>query len=308
MTERTPSLYSYLALLIGLLSIGLSGILISSADAPGTVTSFYRMAIAALIVTFPFLWQTRSNLRNLSRFGVLLAILGGLLFALDLAFWSTGIDLSGATRPTLMANTAPLWVGLGSLIIFHERQSGLFWVGLIMAMLGAAMVLGVDLLNAATVGLGTFLGLLAAVFYGAYYLVTQRGRSFLNTLGYFWITTFSASVVLLALNLVLGRSLVGYDRRTWLIFLAVALVVQLLGWLLINYAQGYLPASIVAPTLLLQPVVTAVLAVIILGESFTIWHIIGGLVVLAGVFVVHRSRSTVRSIDDDINIGKEHIT
>jgi len=306
MTERWPSFYSYLALLIGLLSIGFSGILISSADAPGTVTSFYRMAIAALVVTFPFLWQTRGNLRNLSRAGVLLAIFGGFLFALDLAFWATGIDLSGATRPTLMANTAPLWVGLGSLIIFHERQSGLFWVGLIMAMLGAAMVLGVDLMNAATVGLGTFLGLLAAVFYGAYYLVTQRGRSFLNTLGYFWITTFSASVVLLALNIVLGRSLVGYDRRTWLIFFAIALVVQLLGWFLINYAQGYLPASIVAPTLLLQPVVTAVLAVIILGESFSIWHIVGGLVVLAGVFVVHRSRSSART-NDEISISKEHI-
>ncbi len=301
-------MYAYLALLIGLLSIGFSGILISSADAPGTVTSFYRMAIATLIVTFPFLWQTRGNWRNLSRFGVLLAILGGFLFALDLAFWSTGIDLSGATRPTLMANTAPLWVGLGSLLIFHERQSGMFWVGLIMAMLGAAMFLGVDIMDTATVGLGTFLGLLAAVFYGAYYLVTQRGRSFLNTLGYFWITTFSASVVLLALNLILGRSLVGYDRRTWLIFLAVALVVQLLGWLLINYAQGYLPASVVSPTLLLQPVVTAVLAVIILGESFTIWHIIGGLVVLAGVFVVHKSRTAVQLNDDDINTGKEHIT
>ena len=306
MTERWPSFYSYLALLIGLLSIGFSGILISSADAPGTVTSFYRMAIAALVVTFPFLWQTQGKMRNLSRAGVLLAIFGGFLFALDLAFWATGIDLSGATRPTLMANTAPLWVGLGSLIIFHERQSGLFWVGLIMAMLGAAMVLGVDLMNAATVGLGTFLGLLAAVFYGAYYLVTQRGRSFLNTLGYFWITTFSASVVLLALNIVLGRSLVGYDRRTWLIFFAIALVVQLLGWFLINYAQGYLPASIVAPTLLLQPVVTAVLAVIILGESFSIWHIVGGLVVLAGVFVVHRSRSSAQTIDE-ISIGKEHI-
>jgi drug/metabolite transporter (DMT)-like permease len=62
------------------------------------------------------------------------------------------------------------------------------------------------------------------------------------------------------------------------------------GWLAINYAQGYLPASIVAPTLLGQPVVTAILAVILLGEQFTSWHIAGAVVVLGGVYLVHWSR------------------
>ncbi|MFN2189004.1 MAG: DMT family transporter [Candidatus Promineifilaceae bacterium] len=306
MTKQSPTLFPYTALLIGLISIAFSGIFISSAGAPGTVTAFYRMFIAAAVVALPFFWQNRSVMKSLSRQGVLLAVLGGVLFAVDLAFWSTGIDYSGATRPTLMANTAPLWVGLGSLILFHERQSAAFWVGLLIAIFGAALVLGADLAEATEVGLGTFLGLLAAIFYGAYYLVTQRGRGWLNTLAYFWITTFSSAVVLFLLNMILGRSLGGYDRTTWLYFLAVGIIVQLLGWFSINYAQGYIPASLVAPTLLLQPVITAVLAVLILSESFSPWNIIGGLIVLVGVFVVHRSRPSLGK-NNEIQLEEEQL-
>jgi drug/metabolite transporter (DMT)-like permease len=307
MVNRNPTVYAYAALLVGLLSIGFSGIFVRSANAPGTVTAFYRMAIASAAVTIPFLWHMKGKWSGLSRTGVALALLGGLLFALDLAFWATGIDYSGATKPTLMANTAPLWVGLGSLLLFRERLGRLFWIGLALAIFGAALVLGADLVSSTVVGLGTFLGLLAAVFYGAYYLVTQRGRTTLNTLSYFWITTATAALVLLILNIILKRPLVGYDRFTLFNFLAIGLVVQLLGWSLINFAQGYLRASLVAPTLLLQPVITAILAILLLGETFTIWHIAGGLIVLAGVFFVHRSNAETPPTSMDADHSKEYV-
>ncbi len=294
-----------IALVIGLLSIGFGAILVKLANAPGTVSAFYRMSVAAMIVALPFLRQMNSHGNSLPRLGVRLAILGGLLFALDVAFWATGITISGAATPTLMANTAPIWVGLGSILIFHERLNVPFWAGLALAMFGALMVLGADFRQASELGLGTFLGLLAAIFYGAYYLVTQRGRVYLNTLSYFWITTFGASLVLLAINFVLGNSLVGYDPLTYLSFLGLGLIAQVLGWLTINYAQGYLPASIVAPTLLGQPVVTAIFAVLLLDETFSAWHILGGILVLAGVYVVHRSRWSLASEPARVEASKE---
>lgn len=307
MTDPSKNIYAYLGLFAGLLSIGFSGIFVRWAEAPGTITAFYRMGIAAVVVTIPFIWQARDRERNLTRPGLAFAILGGLLFALDLTFWTTGIDLSGASKPTLMANTAPLWVGIGSFLIFKERMTATFWVGLIVAMLGAAVVLGVDLLHATEVGLGTFLGLLAAVFYGAYYLVTQRGRSSLNTISYFWITAASASVFLFLINIFLGRSFVGYDRFTIYNFLAIGLIVQVIGWSLINYAQGYLPASIVAPTLLGQPIVTAIIAVILLGETFTMWQIVGGFIVMSGVYIVHRSRSNKSRVEHNSSPLEEKV-
>jgi drug/metabolite transporter (DMT)-like permease len=70
----------------------------------------------------------------------------------------------------------------------------------------------------------------------------------------------------------------------------LGVVVQALGWILLNYVQGHLPASIVSPSLLGQPVITAFLAWQFLGEIFTIWHMIGGTFVLIGIYVVHRSQ------------------
>jgi drug/metabolite transporter (DMT)-like permease len=291
MSKITPSnRRAYAALITGLFSIGFSAIFISLADAPGTVSAFYRMAIAAVLVALPFLNRTRQREKPLPAKGIRLALLGGLLFALDVSLWATGITISGASTPTLMANTAPIWVGLGAMIFFHEHLTTQFWGGLVLAMLGALLVLGADLSQGLQFGIGTLLGLLAAVFYGAYYLVTQLGRLYLNTISYFWITVASASLVLLLINLALGNSLVGYNPQTYLAFLGLGVVAQVLGWSSINFAQGYLPASIVAPTLLGQPVVTAFFAVLLLGESFTLAHILGGLLVLIGVYIVHRSR------------------
>jgi drug/metabolite transporter (DMT)-like permease len=242
-------------------------------------------------MALPFLGSVkRAPVNPLPRTGVRLALLGGLLFAFDLVFWATGITISGAATPTLMANTAPIWVGLGAMLLFHERLTLLFWGGLVVSFVGALLVLSADFSRGSELGVGTFLGLLAAVFYGAYYLVTQRARVHLQTLHYTWITTFTAATILLGINLLLGRPLLGYNRETYAAFLGLGLIAQTLGWLTINYAQGYLPASIVAPTLLGQPVVTAIFAALLLGETFTLWHILGGFLLLSGVYTVHRGR------------------
>lgn len=287
---RRPVILAYLCLGIGVLSVAFSAIFVRWADAPGTVSSFYRTAIAALLLAGPFWWRA-SRRGRVSRLGLRVAILGGVIFAGDLALWATGVVLSGATNPTLLANTAPVWVGLGSLIFFHERLNTRFWVGLLLALGGAILILGLDALRMAAFGLGTLLGLLAAIFYGGYFLVTQRGRQRLDSLTYSWITTLSASLALLALCLALGQPLTGYPTLTYLCFLALGVVVQVVGWVAINYAQGYLPASVVAPTMLSQSVVTAVLAALLLGEELSGWQILAGVAVLAGIYLVHRSRA-----------------
>ena len=225
---------AYLALAVGITTVSFSAIFVRWAGAPGTVTSFYRMAIAALLLALPFQRRARSR-EHVPRLGVRTAVLGGLFFAGDLALWSTGVVLSGATNPTMLANTAPVWVGLGALIFFKERLSARFWIGLILAMSGAILILGLDALSGATLGLGTFLGLMAAIFYGGYFLITQRGRERLDSLTYTWLTTLIAAVALLVLSVVLGYPLTGYTAFSWLNFLALGIVVQVFGWLAINY-------------------------------------------------------------------------
>ena len=83
----------------------------------------------------------------------------------------------------------------------------------------------------------------------------------------------------------------GYPAETYAYFLALALLVQILGWLSVSYVLGHLPAAVVSPTLLGQPVITALLAVPLLGETLSPRHIAGGIAVLAGVLIVHRSHA-----------------
>ncbi len=287
--SRRNLLRSYLALGVAVVCLGLSAIFVRGADAPGAVSSFYRMAIAAAALAWPFFQHLRARGR-LPRRSLVIAVGGGLFFAADLAFWATGVTMSGATNPTLLANTAPLWVGLGALILLREQQNLTFWVGLLVAMLGAAVILGVDSLRAISFGLGTLFGLFAGLFYGCYLLITQIGRRDLDSLTYFWPAAVSSSISLLILCLALGQPLTGYSTTTYLNFLGLSLISQVIGYLVINYALGHLPASIVSPTLLGQPVVTAILAGPLLGEDLSAWQLVGGAAVLLGVYVVHRSR------------------
>lgn len=289
-SSRNPHLLAYLALGVGALSLGFSAIFVRWADAPGAVTSLYRMLIGVIVMAWPFYRRARAQGR-LSPRGIRLALLGGLFFAADLALWATGVVQSGATTPSLLANTAPLWVGLGAMLLFRERLSAQFWGGLVLAMSGAAIILGHNALRTASLEWGALLGLLAGIFHGAYFLITQRGRETLDALAYFWPAALSSTLSLLLVNLVLRYPLAGYSLHTYLNALGMGLVSQVLGYLSINYALGHLPASLVSPTLLSQPVVTALLAVLLLGERFSPWQVVGGVAVLAGVYVVHHSRA-----------------
>jgi len=284
------SLRATLALVFGLLCLGFSAIFVSWANAPGATTGFYRMAVPVLVLAPLFVRRLRSH-TSLPRREFLIAVAGGLFFAGDLLFWNTGVLIGGATNPTLLGNTAPIWVALGALLFFRERLSPAFWVGLLFAVAGAVIILGVDVDRGPAAGLGTLFGLAAGFFYGAYFLVTQRSRQRLDALTNFWLGAAGATLVLLAGAFLLRQPLTGYSSTTYLNFLALGLVVQVGGQFAFSYALGYLPASIVSPVGLGQPVVTALLAWPLLGERVTPVQALGGLAVLAGVYIVHHSRN-----------------
>jgi drug/metabolite transporter (DMT)-like permease len=192
---------------------------------------------------------------------------------------------------------APVIVAFGAWLLFKEKLSANFWLGLLLAIIGAIAVLNLDFSHGFEMRPGSLFGLASAFFYGVYFLITQKGRDELDALSFFWLATLSSTLTLLVLSLALGSPLTGYSTFTYLNFLASGLIVQGVGWLAINYAQGYLPASLVAPTLLSQPVLTAIFAGPLLGERFTITEWLGGAVVVLGIVIVHRSHRSSAPIE-----------
>jgi drug/metabolite transporter (DMT)-like permease len=139
------------------------------------------------------------------------------------------------------------------------------------------------------------------VFYGGYFLFTERSRTHFDPVGHIWLVGIGASITLFVINTSLRYPLTGYPAQTWFVFLSTAIVSQLIGYMALAYALGHLPASVVSPTMVLQPIVTTLLAIPLLGEIPTIWQGIGGAIALVGIYMVNQAhqRSTPQSGSPD---------
>jgi drug/metabolite transporter (DMT)-like permease len=279
----------HLALVFGILALGMSAIFVKWANAPGAVSGFYRMSFAAVILALPFGAHIRRRGRPSTRH-LLFAVLGGVFFALDLAAWNTALLITSAASATFLGCTSPLWVGIGTLVLFKRKLHREFWGGTLLAMIGATIIVGRDFMVHSALGMGDLLGLVAGVFYGLFFLAAERAREKLSSLAALWISIVSSTMVLCVLSLALGQAFTGYPIQTYANLGALALVVQVAGWFAINYALGHLPASLVSSTLLAQPVLTAILAVPFLGQPLGASQAAGGAIALAGILIVHRSK------------------
>lgn len=278
---------SYLFLILGAILIAFSPVLIKDTGAPGTITVFYRLLFGTIILTIPFIFSRIKSKAPLKIKGIYVAILAGLFLAIDMAFWATGIMISNAAMPTLVGNLAPLWVGIGAFFLFKERQNSRFWIGLIIALIGVTFLMIQDLNQPDGIFKGLVFGLLAGIFYAGFMLLVQIGRRHLNTISFLFFCSTATTIFLGIFCLVMGIDFVGYTSKAWTLFIIMGIVIQAGAWFLINFAQGYLPASLVAPTLLAQPVLAGIIAFLMLGEKLTMWQIVGGFIVITGIYTVH---------------------
>ncbi len=283
---------AYGLLALGIVCIGFSAILTKWAGVPGPVAALYRVVIATVVLA-PFagrgLRQTLGGGPGLPA----LMLLAGVCFAGDLAVWNTSLGLTSAANATLLGNTSTLWVSLWSLLFLHERLRPLFWAGMALALIGAAAIVGADLRSVGTLGFGDLLALGSSLFYAAYLLITRQARRQTGTLQFMWLSSLGATVVLLLYCLAQGLPLGGFSVQTYANLLALGLISHVVGWLSINYALGHLRASVTSVSLLGQPVITALIAVPLLGEVLSAAQITGGVLVLAGIGFANRSQTAI---------------
>jgi len=287
---QNKSLLAYIALGVGVLSLSFSAMFVRWANAPGPVTAFYRLLFSVFLLLPFFLPRIKTNSFIRSRF-VIFPLLAGVFTACDLGLWTTSLSYTTASNATLLGNTSPLWVALGTWLIFQRKLSGSFWRGLAVALLGAALIMGTDFILHPRFGVGDAMALFTGFFYGGYFLFTEKSRETFDPVSHIWFVGVGASTTLFFVNAALHNSLFGFEKNTWLIFLTTSLVSQLIGYMSLAYALGHLPASVVSPTMILQPVVTTLLAIPLLGEIPSAWQGIGGIIALIGIYIVNQSHS-----------------
>jgi drug/metabolite transporter (DMT)-like permease len=217
--------------------------------------------------------------------------LAGVFFAFDLGLFNTAVLNTSAANATLLGNNAPVIVGLASWFVFRKRPSAMFWMGLALALIGSAFIVGNDALRHANFGSGDAMAMIASVFFASYLITIERVRSDVDTLTLTTVAVAASAATLLVLCLLLGVPLWGYTTHAWLELIGLGIVSQVGGYLAITYALGHLPATITSVGLLGQAPLTALLAIPLLGEPLIASQIIGGVLVLTGIYVVNRRAS-----------------
>jgi len=283
-------LAAYLALGTGIFALSFSAMFVRWANAPGPVTAFYRLFFSVFLLLPFFAGRLKTN-PSLKSWLIVFPLLAGVFTALDLGFWTASLSYTTAANATLLGNTAPLWVALGTWLILKQKLAPAFWRGLAITLLGAALIMGTDFILHPRFSIGDAMAVSTGLFYGGYFLFTERSRIHFDPVSHIWLVGVGASISLFFANNILQNPLTGYPAQTWVVFLATAVVSQLIGYMSLAYALGHLPASVVSPTMILQPIVTTLLAIPLLGEIPSVWQGIGGAIALVGIYIINQSHT-----------------
>lgn len=283
--QTRSSNWALLAVFFGAIGIGFAPIWVRLSETGPTATAFWRVGLA-----LPLLWL---RAKPVAAKPYLIIVASGFLFAADLTLWHWSLKLTTVTNSTLLSNLAPLVVTLAAHWIFREKITPLFVVALFLGIGGMAVLVGKSFEFGHLKG--DLLAVLTAIFYAGYLLTVKQLRQSMDSVTVMaWSGLFSCPCFFLVAVLT-GDTMLPASVQGWTILVALALISHIGGQTLIAFALGRLPASFSSITLLLQPVVAAMLAWPILGEPITVRQIIGGIIILGGIALAHLQLSSRRA-------------
>lgn len=287
---------AYAAIVVAVLSVSFASLFFRWAESPPLVKSFYRLALATLIL-LPILAFRRADLdsiRRLTRRDVLLLLGIGLVLALHFATWVTSLELTTVAASTLLVTAHPLVVGLISHYYMKEGVERWIVVGMALGLAGAFVIAIGDYGGSNVDPLaGDVLAFTGGVMAAIYILAGRRLRQRMELLPYVVSVYGAASIFLLLMVVGSGLSPLpsASTRGPWielLLFIALAVVSSIGGHTLYNWALKYVPATVVSVSLLGEPLCASVWALIFLAEVPGYNVFVGAPLILVGVYIAAR--------------------
>lgn len=292
-----------LALAVAVVAISTSAILVRWSDAPNVVKALYRVTFTVGVL-LPVVLRRRSRaaVARIGRRDGVVAVAAGAALAVHFVVWFESLDHTTVAASVTLVQAQPVFVVAGAWLLLGERVTPRSAAGVAVAVVGMAVLsFGASLLAAvdptvgaagvdAGTGYGNALALLGAVAVAAYYLAGRSLRRRLPVVPYVTVVYAACAVVLLAVAVGQGYGLFTYAPREWVLFVAMAVGPGVLGHTVINWALGHLESHVVSVTLLGEPLGSAALAVVLLAEVPTAGTLLGGAVVLVGIYLTASGR------------------
>ena len=275
------------AVAVGVLAVSAAAILIRLAEAPAIGVAFWRCALGAALLLPPALMRRERFPRGRDLY---VGVASGVALGAHFGFWISSLDHTSVAASVVLVSTQPVFVAILAYLLFGERTSPLSFAGILAALAGTTVIAGDDSVGSAAL-LGNALALVGAVTIAIYVLIGRSSRTGgIGVLPYSVVVYSAAALALLPVALLLEVRLWGYSGETWLWLWAITLGPQIMGHTVFNWALRYVEASVISGTILAEPVVSALLAWLILSEKPGVATVVGGAVVLSGLFLLLRGR------------------
>jgi len=285
MTPRTP-LVARIA--VGIVAVSFGAIFIRLAgEAPSFAIAAWRLALAALCL-LPIAFARRG--RTLTSPTLAWSVASGVALALHFVLWIASLRLTSVASSTVFVSTHPLFVALGSLLFLRERLPRSLALGIVFAVAGGTLI-GFGDARAGTASLsGDLLALAGGLTAAVYFLIGRHVRKTVSALEYAAVSYTTAAGLVLLLCLLTETPVVGFSLATYGCLVLLALVPQMVGHSTLNWALKHLSASKVSVLVLAEPIGAAILAIFIFREVPTTLILVGGAIILLGIYASLRSK------------------
>lgn len=285
----SPDVLTVGTVVVAVTAVSSSAPLIAFAAAPALAIAFWRNTIAVGVLGPFSLLRRRPELRSLIRGSARregwYCLLAGVALAAHFATWMPSVQLTSVAAAAALVATQPVWQGLIALGQ-GRRLPAAAWVGIGIAVVGAALATGADFAVSGRAFAGDLLAIVGAMAAAVYTALGERARATVSTITYTTICYGTCALVLLGVCLVGRVPLTGFPTTTWLAVLGLVVGAQLLGHSLFNHVLHRLSATTVSVLFLLEVPGAALIAWVWLGQAPRPLAVPGLALLLVGVAVV----------------------
>ncbi len=293
-----PRTLALLILFAGVTMASSAAIWIKFLPAISPLTIGFVRTLGAALIFLPFFIADYRTHRPLPK-DFIYSCLSGLALALHFATWIASLKYTTVAQSVLFVATAPIFVIAITIGVLKRPVSWRRIIGGLVAVAGIFVVqypnLGATVAGAGDQRtLGNILALTGGLMAAIYIMFNQRARRKLTTILHIEVSYITAGLVLLIMAIFNGHELAPTASDEWLYLALLILLPTVGGHTIFSWALKHLDATLVSQFNLLEPLMAALLAFIVLGESVDSVTLIGGAVILTGlVFAMQRGpRST----------------
>lgn len=291
---QSPPRAAFVEMLGGAVLISTTSIFVKLANVGPTVSAFYRMAIGGAILAAGLIALRRWRPMRARWWWLLLV--PATAFAVDLMLWHRSIIYVGPGLATLLGNFQVFLMALAGWLIYRERLGIHFLIGVGLAFVGLYLLVGLDWGQLGPqYRIGVIFGIVTGVAYAAYMLSTRQlqrgGHVPLDAPQFLCVSSLLSAAVLGVAVVIEGDTFVVPDAQSFWALIGLALIGQVLGWILLLRAMPRLPASMIGLLLLLQPALSFVFDVILFSRPTRALDWLGVGLSIVGIFIGSRRRA-----------------